>query len=32
MANLDEIVEKLSALTVMEAAKLSKMLEETWRQ
>jgi large subunit ribosomal protein L7/L12 len=30
MANLDEIVEKLSALTVMEAAKLSKMLEETW--
>ncbi len=30
MANLEEIVEKLSALTVMEAAKLSKMLEETW--
>jgi large subunit ribosomal protein L7/L12 len=30
MANLDEIVEKLSALTVMEAAKLSKMLEESW--
>jgi large subunit ribosomal protein L7/L12 len=30
MANLDEIVEKLSALTVMEAAKLSKMLEECW--
>jgi large subunit ribosomal protein L7/L12 len=30
MANLDEIVENLSALTVMEAAKLSKMLEESW--
>lgn len=30
MANLDEIVEKLSALTVLEAAELSKMLEEKW--
>jgi large subunit ribosomal protein L7/L12 len=30
MANLDEIVEKLSALSVLEAAKLSKMLEEAW--
>jgi large subunit ribosomal protein L7/L12 len=30
MANLDEIVEKLSALTVMEAATLSTMLEEKW--
>lgn len=29
-ANLDKIVEELSALTVMEAAELSKMLEEKW--
>jgi len=29
-ANLDKIVEDLSALTVMEAAQLSKMLEEKW--
>jgi large subunit ribosomal protein L7/L12 len=30
MANLEQIVEDLSALTVMEAADLSKMLEEKW--
>jgi large subunit ribosomal protein L7/L12 len=30
MANLDQIVEDLSALTVLEAASLSKMLEEKW--
>ncbi len=30
MANLEKIVEDLSALTVLEAAELSKMLEETW--
>ena len=30
MADLAKIVEELSALTVMEAADLSKMLEETW--
>lgn len=30
MANLDQIVEQLSALTVMEAAELSKLLEEKW--
>ncbi len=30
MANLQEIVEQLSALTVLEAAELSKMLEEKW--
>jgi large subunit ribosomal protein L7/L12 len=30
MANLDQIVEELSALTVIEAADLSKMLEEKW--
>ena len=30
MANLAQIVEELSALTVMEAAELSKMLEEKW--
>ncbi|MDP1874098.1 50S ribosomal protein L7/L12 [Phenylobacterium sp.] len=30
MANLEKIVEDLSALTVMEAAELSKMLEEKW--
>lgn len=30
MANLAKIVEDLSALTVLEAAELSKLLEETW--
>ena len=30
MANLEEIVETLSALTVMEASELSKMLEDKW--
>ncbi|AEV38393.1 Ribosomal protein L7/L12 [Pseudovibrio sp. FO-BEG1] len=30
MADLAKIVEELSALTVMEAAELSKMLEEEW--
>ncbi len=30
MANLEKIVEDLSALTVLEAASLSKMLEEKW--
>ncbi|MFO0996837.1 MAG: 50S ribosomal protein L7/L12 [Alphaproteobacteria bacterium] len=30
MANLDKIVEDLSALTVIEAAQLSKLLEEKW--
>lgn len=30
MANLDQIVTDLSALTVMEAAELSTMLEEKW--
>ncbi|OKL42930.1 50S ribosomal protein L7/L12 [Pseudovibrio exalbescens] len=30
MADLEKIVEELSALTVMEAAELSKMLEEKW--
>jgi large subunit ribosomal protein L7/L12 len=30
MANLQQIVENLSALTVLEAAELSKMLEERW--
>src|ERR1700750_235189 len=29
-ANLAQIVENLSALTVIEAAELSKMLEEKW--
>ncbi|MDR1334918.1 MAG: 50S ribosomal protein L7/L12 [Holosporaceae bacterium] len=29
-ANLDKIVEELSKLTVLEAADLSKKLEETW--
>src|SRR5438552_9840854 len=29
-ANLDQIVEELSALTVIEAAELSKKLEEKW--
>jgi large subunit ribosomal protein L7/L12 len=30
MANLEQIVDQLSALTVIEAAQLSKMLEEKW--
>ncbi|MCW2274418.1 50S ribosomal protein L7/L12 [Rhodoblastus acidophilus] len=30
MANLEKIVEDLSALTVLEAADLAKMLEEKW--
>lgn len=30
MANLDKIVEDLSKLTVMEAADLTKLLEEKW--
>src|SRR6202166_848102 len=30
MANLDKLVDDLSALTVIEAAELSKMLEEKW--
>ena len=30
MANLNEIVEQLSALTVIQAAELSKLLEEKW--
>jgi len=30
MSKLDKIVEDLSALTVIEAAELSKMLEEKW--
>ena len=30
MANLEKIVDDLSALTVMEAAELSKKLEEKW--
>jgi large subunit ribosomal protein L7/L12 len=30
MANLQQIVEDLSKLTVIEAAELSKMLEEKW--
>ena len=30
MSNLAKIVEELSALTVIEAAELSKMLEEKW--
>ncbi len=30
MANLEKIAEDLSVLTVMEAAELSKMLEEKW--
>jgi large subunit ribosomal protein L7/L12 len=29
-ANLEKIVESLSALTVLEASELSKMLEEAW--
>lgn len=30
MADLNKIVEELSALTVLEAAELSKLLEEKW--
>jgi large subunit ribosomal protein L7/L12 len=30
MAKLEKIVEELSALSVMEAAELSKLLEKTW--
>jgi large subunit ribosomal protein L7/L12 len=30
MANLEQMVEDLSALSVLEAAELSKMLEEKW--
>jgi large subunit ribosomal protein L7/L12 len=30
MANLQQMVDDLSALTVLEAAELSKMLEERW--
>ena len=30
MANLDQLVEDLSSLTVLEAAQLSKMLEDKW--
>ena len=30
MANIEKIVEELSSLTVMEAAELSKALEEKW--
>ncbi|MEQ9349573.1 MAG: 50S ribosomal protein L7/L12, partial [Alphaproteobacteria bacterium] len=30
MADLQKIVEDLSSLTVIEAAELSKMLEEKW--
>jgi large subunit ribosomal protein L7/L12 len=30
MSNLNDLVEKLSALSVMEAADLSKLLEEKW--
>ena len=30
MANLDQLVEELSSLTVIEAAELSKRLEEKW--
>ena len=30
MANLEQLVEDLSGLTVLEAAELSKMLEEKW--
>ncbi len=30
MANLEKITDDLSSLTVMEAAELSKMLEEKW--
>lgn len=30
MANLDQIVDQLSSLSVLEAAQLSKLLEEKW--
>jgi large subunit ribosomal protein L7/L12 len=30
MADLEKIVEELSALTILEAAELAKMLEEKW--
>jgi len=30
MSKLEKIVEELSSLTILEAAELSKMLEETW--
>lgn len=30
MADLDKLIEELSKLTVLEAAELSKKLEETW--
>ncbi len=30
MANLEQLVDELSALTVLEAAQLSKLLEEKW--
>ena len=30
MANLEKLVEELSTLTVLEAANLSKLLEEKW--
>jgi len=30
MSNLNDLVEKLSALSVMQAAELSKLLEEKW--
>jgi large subunit ribosomal protein L7/L12 len=30
MSNLDQLVEDLSALSVLQAAELSKMLEEKW--
>lgn len=30
MANLEQLVEELSQLTVLEAAELAKMLEEKW--
>ncbi len=30
MANLEQLVDQLSALTVLEAAQLSKLLEEKW--
>jgi len=30
MANLDKLVDDLSALTVLEAAELSKLLEDKW--
>ncbi|MBN67136.1 MAG: 50S ribosomal protein L7/L12, partial [Rickettsiales bacterium] len=30
MANLEQLVEDLSALSVLEAAELSKLLEDKW--